>query len=54
MFVNQKALEIAKSFYCKKSQVAKSLYCKVLKYESKSRKRNFDFKNNFKRNDNFV
>ncbi len=65
MFIDQKMLKIAKLFYCKVSQIAKlshykvlqatrSLYYKVLKYESKSHLYNFNFKNNFKKNDNFV
>ncbi len=65
IFINQKVLKIAKLFYCKMLriaklfyykvlQIAKLLYCKMLKYELKSHLCNFNFKNSFKRSDNFI
>ncbi len=54
IFINQKILEIAKLLYYKVLQVVRLFYCKILKYKLKLCKRNFDFKNNFKKSDNFI
>ncbi len=65
ILVNQKVLKIAKLLYCKILRIAKLSYCKVLQTtrllyckmfecKLKSRKRNFNFKNNFKKSDNFI
>jgi len=54
ILVNQKVLEVAKLFYCKILQVARLLYCKVLKCKLKSRECDFNFKNSFKKSNNFV
>jgi hypothetical protein len=43
IFVDQKVLKFAKLFYCK-----------VLECELKSHKCDFNFKNNFKRSNNFA
>ncbi len=54
IFVNQKILEVGKLLYYKILQITRLLYCKVLKYKLKLRKYNFNFKNNFKRNNDTI
>ena len=54
IFISQKVLEVAKSFYYKVLQTIRLLYYRIFKCKLKSHKCNFNFKNNFKRSNNFA